>query len=141
MKNYIFAAILSVYCVIGPLGLNATADAGMRAIYINGTRLSDQKALALQQAYGQIPPGRYWYDRVSGLWGVECCSAAGQIHPGLNLGGPLRANASNGNTGVFVNGRELPLQELTRDRHILKKTCRCERADASPLLSNLLWAC
>ncbi|MEE8449544.1 MAG: hypothetical protein V3S39_07915 [Thermodesulfobacteriota bacterium] len=112
MKNYIFAAILSVYCIIGLLGLNATADAGMRAIYINGTRLSDQKALALQQAYGQVPPGRYWYDPVSGLWGVEGRPAAGLIHPGLNLGGPLRANASKGNTGVFVNGRRLPLQEF-----------------------------
>ncbi|HEX6363779.1 MAG TPA: hypothetical protein VFZ93_12530, partial [Albitalea sp.] len=33
--------------------------------------------------------------------------AAGQIHPGLRIGGPMWRGASNGSTGVVVNGREL----------------------------------
>jgi len=35
----------------------------------------------------------------------------GQIAPGLALG-TLAADASNGTTNVFVNGRNLPVQEL-----------------------------
>lgn len=84
----------------------------MPEIYVNGTRLSEEKTLALQQAYGQIPTGRYWYDPVSGLWGVEGRSVVGQIRLGLDLGGSLKTNASNGNTGVFINGRELPEEEF-----------------------------
>ena len=54
-----------------------------------------------------IKPGRYWYDMVSGVWGHEDGPSAGQIRPGHRLGGPLRADASQGKTGIFVNGREL----------------------------------
>jgi hypothetical protein len=31
----------------------------------------------------------------------------GFIYPNLDIGGPLRADASNGHTGVFINGRQL----------------------------------
>ena len=34
-------------------------------------------------------------------------SCYGLNHPGLKLGGPLRLDASKGQTGVIVNGREL----------------------------------
>jgi hypothetical protein len=36
----------------------------------------------------------------------------GLIAPNLPLGGPLQANASNGNTGIVVNGRELPVPDV-----------------------------
>ena len=79
-----------------------------RHVVINKTRLSDVKVNALEQKFRvRIPDGDYWYDRVSGAWGVEGGPTAGFILPGLNLGGPLRADASKGRTGVFVNGREL----------------------------------
>jgi len=55
----------------------------------------------------RIPPARYWYDRVSGAWGLEGGPAQGQVQAGMQVGGPLRADASKGNTGVFVNGRQL----------------------------------
>lgn len=58
-----------------------------------------------------IPSGDYWYDPVSGLWGVEHGPALGQMPPELALGGPLRSDASGGNTGVVVNGRELHISE------------------------------
>jgi len=59
-----------------------------------------------------LKPGRYWYDPVSGLWGTEKGPAVGQIHPGMKLGGPLKADASGGGTGVFFNGRELHPQDV-----------------------------
>jgi len=85
-----------------------SAPAVAQDLFVNGVRIEDKTRQALEQAYGvPIKPGRYWYDRVSGVWGTEGGPAQGQIHPGLQLGGPLRANASRGDTGVFVNGRQL----------------------------------
>jgi len=79
-----------------------------REIVVNGERLRPETIQALEQQY-RIPlqSGRYWYDRVSGLWGSEGGPALGQVQPGLSLGGTLRANASGGVTNVFVNGRAL----------------------------------
>jgi hypothetical protein len=69
--------------------------------------------VALQFAYRTlIPSGRYWYDAASGLWGREGEPFAGQMQHGLQLGGALAANGSNGDTGVVVNGRRLPRVEL-----------------------------
>lgn len=65
--------------------------------------------------FTRLIPGRYWYDRVSGLWGLEGGPSQGQIVAGL-LMGRLAANASVKNpfmrTGVYVNGREIHPQEL-----------------------------
>jgi hypothetical protein len=86
------------------------------AVVINGRHLSAQERqliARLEQAYqARVMPGRYWYDPLSGLWGYEGGPAAGAILPGLPLGGPLSARASNGNSGVFVNGRELHRLEV-----------------------------
>lgn len=68
---------------------------------------------ALEQHYGaRVLSGRYWYDDISGLWGLEGGPAAGRMDPGLRLGGRLRASASRSDTGVFINGREIHWQEL-----------------------------
>ena len=65
--------------------------------------------------YGQAYPGRYWYDRLNGLWGAEGGPAAGQLMPGLSLGGALQPSASGGGTGrltgIFINGREIHPQD------------------------------
>ena len=77
-------------------------------VVINGVTLDVQTKAQLERGYGvPIKPGKYWYDNVSGVWGMEGGPAAGQIHPGLGLGGPLQRDASQGKSGVIVNGREL----------------------------------
>lgn len=102
-------ALLLALCVLS----TASAAAQQRNVVINHARLTDQAVRGIEQQWKtQIPDGRYWYDRVSGAWGLDGGPTAGWIPPGLDLGGPLRADASNGNTGVFVNGRELPMQDV-----------------------------
>jgi hypothetical protein len=82
-------------------------------VYINGVALSAETRQALEAAYRTpVAPGRYWYDPISGAWGGEGGPAGGLIHPGLKLGGPLRADASRGNTGVFINGRQLHILDV-----------------------------
>jgi len=84
-----------------------------RAVYINGVRLDDERVAALEGAWHTtIADGRYWYDPASGAWGVEGGPSAGFIQPGLQLGGPLRADASGGGSSVYLNGREVHPQEL-----------------------------
>ena len=77
-------------------------------VVVNGVALDAHTRQALERGYGvPIKAGRYWYDTVSGVWGLEGGPAAGQILPGMKLCGPLRRDASKGKTGVIVNGREL----------------------------------
>jgi hypothetical protein len=87
--------------------------AAQDGIFVNGERVT-QDAFASELArYGipltvQVPDGDYWYDRMSGLWGVRGGPTMGQMPPELDLGGALRADASGaGGTAIFINGREL----------------------------------
>jgi hypothetical protein len=80
-------------------------------VIINGRELTPQRMVALTATYHYAPPrGRFWYDAVSGAWGVEGRETIGFILPGYDLG-PLAADASAGNTGVFINGREINMVE------------------------------
>lgn len=79
-----------------------------RSISINGVVLTISEIRAIEQQYGvQLADGQYWYDRKCGAWGVEGGPTAGFVMPGIAVGGPLRPDASGGNTNVFINGREL----------------------------------
>jgi len=82
-------------------------------VIVNGVRLSNDKITALQKQYGlTVVPGDYWYDKMCGAWGFRGGPSAGLILPYIDLGGPLQANASNGNTGVFINGRQLHMLDV-----------------------------
>lgn len=107
-------AVAAAAAIVIATSLGATnALAGGRTVVINGVRIADGAVAALESAYRtRLADGRYWYDPRSGLWGYEGGPTAGQIHPGLALGGPLHSQASNGDTRVFVNGRRLPSYEL-----------------------------
>lgn len=89
------------------------ASAQSREIVINRLPLHPEVLSKLEQHFQiHVPDGHYWYDPVCGAWGQEGGPTLGFTSPGLNLGGYPPADISRGNTGVFVNGRHLPVQDL-----------------------------
>ena len=107
----LLTAVLSALVICGFAATSGAA--ATQEVFVNGVALQTQQINFLQQQYGvRVLPGRYWYDAVSGAWGFEGGPTLGQIYPGLAIGGRLRADASNGNTGVFINGRELHLNDV-----------------------------
>ena len=90
------------------------AASGPTPIIVNNVPLTADTLTALQRLYPvPILPGRYWYDSFSGVYGIEGGPVVGQMLPGLGLGGPLRADASRGTSGVFINGRQLTFGEAS----------------------------
>ncbi|XP_047048872.1 extra-large guanine nucleotide-binding protein 1-like [Lolium rigidum] len=84
-------------------------------VYVNGAKLVPEELAALQGCPcppARLRPGFYWYDKVSGFWGKEGHKPHCIISPNLSVGGNLDEKASNGNTGILVNGREITKSEL-----------------------------
>ena len=82
-----------------------------KEVFINQVAATRAQLDELRQTYGaEPPPGRYWYDPISGLYGLWGHEAAGYIRPGHKFP-PVPAEASNGDTGVFINGRQLNMTE------------------------------
>jgi hypothetical protein len=92
------------------MGAQAPAASVTSPVTINGRPLSAVQVRQLQAAYGVIIPGRYWYDPISGYWGLEGRDPAGYTQTGLNFG-PVSPRASNGHSGAFLNGREISFGE------------------------------
>jgi len=63
--------------------------------------------------------GAYWYDPACGAWGFAGGPTVGFIPAGLDLGGPLQADASGGTTLVFINGRQLPVRDVLALRQLV----------------------
>ncbi|MEQ1804822.1 MAG: hypothetical protein ABL900_05535 [Burkholderiaceae bacterium] len=105
-----FGTLLATAICASTVLAHATGEG--TGIVVNGLALSAQTVRALQQVYPvAIAPGRYWYDPISGAYGREGEPIAGQMIAGLALGGPLRADASRGTSGVFINGRHITAGE------------------------------
>jgi hypothetical protein len=119
----IFLALIHLLCATLPGSAIPCANAADRpgAVIVNAVALNADTLMTLQRIYPvPIQPGRYWYDRISGAYGVEGGPVAGQMSPGLPLGGPLRADASRGTSRVFINGRQLTEGE----KSYIEQACR-----------------
>ncbi|XP_042402039.1 extra-large guanine nucleotide-binding protein 1-like isoform X1 [Zingiber officinale] len=84
-------------------------------IRVNGKRLNLEEMFLLQSCPRPPPklnPGYYWYDKLSGYWGKEGHKPNSIITAHLNVGGHLEKNASKGNTGIQINGREITNAEM-----------------------------
>ena len=105
-----------IICLISIMLLSGICISVGRAadgVTVNGVKITLEKVQAIQKKYGiRIVNGDYWYDKMSGAWGYNGGPAVGQIYPLMDLGGPLKSNASNGRTGVFINGRELHILDV-----------------------------
>ncbi|XP_015064822.1 extra-large guanine nucleotide-binding protein 1-like [Solanum pennellii] len=84
-------------------------------VSVNGKRLSLRELFDLQScAYPpkKLRPGKYWYDKVSGLWGKEGHKPCQIISPQLAVGDIIKKDASKGNTNIVINNREITQLEL-----------------------------
>ena len=92
----------------------AAPSQGASGVRINRVELDDATVAALTREFGiQVAAGDYWYDPLSGLFGLMGGPGLGFTMPGLEVGGPLPADASGRGTNVFVNGRELHVMDVT----------------------------
>ncbi|OMO92174.1 Guanine nucleotide binding protein (G-protein), alpha subunit [Corchorus olitorius] len=84
-------------------------------VFVNGEPLSHDKLHVLQTCKNppkKLKPGSYWYDQTSGFWGKEGLGPCQIITAQLNVGGRIKANASNGNGNILINNREITKREL-----------------------------
>jgi len=89
-------------------------------VVLNGLSLEKQQIQQFEQRYNiRLQSGNFWYDRMTGAWGLQGGPTSGFILPNLELGGPLAENASNGNTNIFINGRQLHTQDVLGLQQIL----------------------
>ncbi len=100
-------------------------------VIVNGVELNMRDAQVLQTLVGPVLPGGtsadilihghrvasnlicicsvnvchldYWYDNKCGAWGRKGGPCEGVITAGLNIGGPLRPDASSGTTGTLFH--------------------------------------
>lgn len=107
--NALAVTICTLAFAVG--GCHGSSEASIkqqRRVFINDRALMDEQLQQLEQNYRTpIRDGSYWYDRKTGAWGFPGGPTSGFVHPDLDIGGALRADASHGDTGVFINGREL----------------------------------
>ncbi|XP_062074524.1 protein ENHANCED DISEASE RESISTANCE 4-like [Humulus lupulus] len=82
-------------------------------VFINGQPIPDRVVKRAEKIAGSIRPGDYWYDFKSGFWGVMGQPCLGIIPPFIEeFNYPMPTNCGAGNTGVYVNGRELHQRDL-----------------------------
>ncbi|KAI4378033.1 hypothetical protein MLD38_015576 [Melastoma candidum] len=84
-----------------------------RKVHINGHLIPDRSIKKAEKLAGPIQAGKYWYDFRAGFWGVMGGPCLGIIPPYIQeFNYPMKENCAGGDTGVFVNGRELHGKDL-----------------------------
>ncbi|KAI7730916.1 hypothetical protein M8C21_013338, partial [Ambrosia artemisiifolia] len=82
-------------------------------VFVNGQLLTNRAVKRAEKLAGPIQSGEYWYDSLAGFWGVMNQPCLGIIPPFIEeFDHPMPKNCAAGNTGVFVNGRELNQKDL-----------------------------
>ncbi|CAA2954320.1 extra-large guanine nucleotide-binding protein 1-like [Olea europaea var. sylvestris] len=84
-------------------------------VCVNEKPLTIEELVSLQSCPNppkKLRPGRFWYDKVSGFWGKVGEKPSQIITSQLTVGLQIRKEASNGNTNVLINSREITKPEL-----------------------------
>ncbi|XP_071707393.1 uncharacterized protein [Rutidosis leptorrhynchoides] len=82
-------------------------------VTVNGHPITDRLVKQAENLAGPIAPGDYWYDLRAGFWGMIGGPCRGIIPPFIEeFDYPMPENCADGNTNVFVNGRELHQRDL-----------------------------
>ncbi|XP_020518381.1 uncharacterized protein LOC18426860 isoform X2 [Amborella trichopoda] len=82
-------------------------------VMVNGKPIPNRLVRKAEKQAGPIHPGDYWYDYRAGFWGVMGWPCLGIIPPCIEeFNFPMSKSCSGGNTGIFVNGRELHQKDL-----------------------------
>ncbi|XP_074325708.1 uncharacterized protein LOC141663786 isoform X2 [Apium graveolens] len=82
-------------------------------VAVNGHPIPDRLVKKAEKVAGPIQPGQYWYDSRAGFWGLIGGPCLGIIPPNIEeFGYPIPEDCAGGNTGVYVNGRELHQKDL-----------------------------
>lgn len=90
-----------------------TVEQGKPNVIVNGHLIHGRLVKKAEKLAGPIQPGEYWYDFRAGFWGVMGGPGLGIIPPFIEeFNYPMPENCAAGNTGVFVNGRELNQKDL-----------------------------
>ncbi|XP_057810348.1 uncharacterized protein LOC131024826 [Salvia miltiorrhiza] len=92
---------------------NQGGEVGGSQVFVNGHLIPDRVVKKAEKLAGPIQPGEYWYDKQAGFWGVVGYPCLGIVMPNIEeFNYPMPKNCAAGNTGVFVNGRELNEKDL-----------------------------
>ncbi|XP_056846450.1 uncharacterized protein LOC108853597 [Raphanus sativus] len=82
-------------------------------VWVNGHLIPEDQVISAEKQAGPVQAGNYWYDYRAGFWGVMGHPCLGIIPPFIEeFSRPMPDNCGAGNTGVFVNGRELHERDL-----------------------------
>lgn len=86
---------------------------GRARVFVNGFPIPDRAVRKAEKLAGPIYPGDYWYDYRAGFWGVVGQPCLGMIPPYIpEFNYPMLKNCGGGNTGIYINGRELHQKDL-----------------------------
>ncbi|XP_044956595.1 uncharacterized protein LOC123407513 [Hordeum vulgare subsp. vulgare] len=86
---------------------------GRARVFVNGFPIPDRAVRKAEKLAGPIYPGDYWYDYRAGFWGVVGQPCLGMIPPYIpEFNYPMPKSCGGGNTGIYINGRELHQKDL-----------------------------